>query len=93
MLFDAFPNDVSVHSHERHRLQPVRMAGNQVVHLGAFELAAGHPDHAIVPGQGGIGRVRVGGLGVVDSNNAPGFGHLLPPVAGHLEGLQRLRDD
>ena len=42
----------------------------RVVHLGALELAAGHPDHAVVPGQGGVGRVRVGGFGIIDGDNA-----------------------
>ena len=68
--------------------EPVVDGGDQVLEPGALGQPAGDPDHRVVGLQGGLGRVRVGGLGVVDPGHAAGLGDDLDAVAVGPERLQ-----
>ena len=57
---------------------------HQVVDVDALELAPGDPHHAVVGVERGLGRVRVGGLAVIDVIDAGHRGHELVAVrVGH----------
>ena len=54
--------------------QPGRVSRDEGRDVGALEQPAGDPDDRVVGAEAGVGRMRVGGLGVVDVGNLVGDG-------------------
>src|SRR5699024_3008928 len=76
---------------EKHdRAQAVPHACHEVIKAGALGQATGNPHHRGIGRQGGRGRMRVGGLGVVDIGNAVNRVHGGHPVRVGLEGMEHI---
>ena len=76
--------DFTVHAHQRHRAQLVRVRGNELINRSTFELAAGHPHDGARAGQRRIRGVRVGRFGVIHPVHAIGAMHNRAAVALHV---------
>ncbi|PLC13009.1 hypothetical protein AUQ48_13230 [Kocuria flava] len=90
VLGEGGEQGVVVGADEHDRAQAPGVAGDELVVAHPLGQAPGDPHDGLERGQGGVGGVRVGGLGVVDPHDPVGRGHGLDAVRAGLVGEQPL---